>query len=66
MTAAVRMAVVVRRGDVIGYAGRWRTVEHVHTVQTASGGLSIVFTWQDGGSARVVAGEMLLLGRRPA
>ncbi|MER7399079.1 hypothetical protein ABT381_26625 [Streptomyces sp. NPDC000151] len=65
MNAPVRLAALAQRGDVIGWAGRWHTVEHVRTVRLATGGLAIVLTWKDGGSARMTAGEMLLLGDRP-
>ncbi|MER5973187.1 hypothetical protein ABT112_26240 [Streptomyces sp. NPDC002055] len=47
---------------MIGYEGHWRTVKKATTALGPMGGLAVVVTWEEGGSARFPAGDELLLG----
>jgi hypothetical protein len=51
---------LVSEGDVIGYGGEWRTVEATSTALGPMGGLAVVVTWREGGTARFPAGDELL------
>ncbi|MFD7918271.1 hypothetical protein ACFV3R_03455 [Streptomyces sp. NPDC059740] len=62
MTPSTRRAVLVGEGDVIGYEGQWRTVATARTERGPMGGLAVVVTWEEGGTARFPAGDELLLG----
>lgn len=57
-----KRAALITSGDVIGYEGEWRTVKEVSTARGPMGGLAVVVTWEEGGSARFPAGDELLLG----
>jgi hypothetical protein len=57
-----KRAALVTSGDVIGYEGRWRTVKEATTALGPMGGLAVVVTWEEGGTARFPAGDELLLG----
>jgi hypothetical protein len=46
---------------VIGYEGVWRTVKEARTDRGPMGGLAVVVTWEEGGTARFPAGDELLL-----
>ncbi|MFD8455229.1 MULTISPECIES: hypothetical protein [Streptomyces] len=46
---------------MIGYDGEWRTVKEASTAQGPMGGLAVVVTWEEGGTARFPAGDELLL-----
>jgi hypothetical protein len=56
-----KCAVLVGTGDVIGYEGVWRTVKEARTDRGPMGGLAVVITWEEGGTARFPAGDELLL-----
>ncbi len=56
-----KRAVLVGKGDVIGYEGEWRTVKAASTAQGPMGGLAIVVTWEEGGTTRFPAGDELLI-----
>ncbi|WP_371576812.1 hypothetical protein [Streptomyces sp. NBC_01314] len=62
----MKRAALVTPGDVIGYEGEWRTVEEATTARGPMGGLAVVVTWKEGGTARFPAGDELLLGERDA
>ncbi|MFI7293440.1 hypothetical protein [Streptomyces sp. NPDC050121] len=47
---------------MIGYEGVWRTVRTANTDRGPMGGLAIVVTWEEGGTARFPAGDELLYG----
>ncbi|CAL9594306.1 hypothetical protein SUDANB21_05302 [Streptomyces sp. enrichment culture] len=57
-----KRAALITSGDVIGYEGEWRTVKEASTARGPMGGLAVVVTWEEGGSARFPAGDELLLG----
>ncbi|EFL32469.1 predicted protein [Streptomyces viridochromogenes DSM 40736] len=59
-----RRAALIGEGDVIGYEGEWRTVKKATTSRGPLGGLAVVVSWREGGSARFPAGDELLL-RQP-
>lgn len=61
MTTPTRVAAIVRPGDVIGYEGQWRTVREIKTVVLPTGGLAVLFAWEEGGTDRFPAGDELLL-----
>ncbi|MER8153670.1 hypothetical protein [Streptomyces sp. NPDC094472] len=46
---------------MIGYDGQWRTVKEASTTQGPMGGLAVVVTWEEGGTARFPAGDELIL-----
>ncbi|MGW5446626.1 hypothetical protein [Streptomyces asiaticus] len=46
---------------MIGYDGEWRTVKEASTAQGPMGGLAVVVTWEEGGTARFPAGDELLV-----
>ncbi|MEE4595801.1 hypothetical protein V2J94_28585 [Streptomyces sp. DSM 41524] len=46
---------------MIGYDGKWRTVKETSTAQGPMGGLAVVVTWEEGGTARFPAGDELLV-----
>ncbi|WP_260462756.1 hypothetical protein [Streptomyces sp. TRM72054] len=48
---------------MIGYGGMWRTVKKATTALGPMGGLAVVVTWEEGGTARFPAGDELLLGK---
>ncbi|MCP9211762.1 hypothetical protein [Streptomyces cucumeris] len=62
LSALTKRAALVTSGDVIGYEGEWRTVKETATARGPMGGLAVVVTWDEGGSARFPAGDELLLG----
>ncbi|HZF90814.1 hypothetical protein [Streptomyces sp.] len=49
---------------MIGYEGEWRTVRATSTARGPMGGLAVVVTWKEGGTARFPAGDELLI-RQP-
>lgn len=51
---------------MIGYEGEWRTVKSATTARGPMGGLAVVVTWEEGGTARFPAGDELLLRERDA
>ncbi|MFF7470956.1 hypothetical protein [Streptomyces sp. NPDC008092] len=51
---------------MIGYEGQWRRVKTVKAARGPMGGLAIVFTWEEGGTARFPSGDELLLGEQGA
>lgn len=57
-----KRAALITPGDVIGYEGEWRTVKEASTARGPMGGLAVVVTWEEGGTARFPAGDELLLG----
>ena len=61
MTSPTRLAALVRTGDVIGYEGQWRKVKAIKTVVLPSGGMAVLFAWEEGGTDRFPAGDELLL-----
>ena len=63
LSLTTKLAVLIRPGDVIGYEQQWRTVKVARTVLGPMGGLAVVVTWEDGGSARFPAGDELLVRR---
>jgi hypothetical protein len=65
MSLPTKRAALVASGDVIGYEGEWRTVKAVTTDRGPMGGLAVVVTWEEGGTARFPAGDELLLGESP-
>lgn len=56
-----KRAALISSGDVIGYGGEWRTVKEAKAARGPLGGLAVVVTWEDGGTARFPAGDELLL-----
>ncbi|MHB9864438.1 hypothetical protein [Streptomyces sp. YIM S03343] len=56
-----KLAALVGPGDVIGYEEQWRTVKEATTALGPMGGLAVVITWAEGGTARFPAGDELLL-----
>lgn len=62
LSTPTKRAVLVTPGDVIGYEGEWRTVKAAKTDRGPMGGLAVVVTWEEGGTARFPAGDELLLG----
>ncbi len=62
LSVPTKRAALVTPGDVIGYEGEWRTVKEATTARGPMGGLAVVVTWEEGGSARFPAGDELLLG----
>ncbi|MBX9395001.1 hypothetical protein K4749_15665 [Streptomyces sp. TRM72054] len=58
-----KCAALIGPGDVIGYGGMWRTVKKATTALGPMGGLAVVVTWEEGGTARFPAGDELLLGK---
>ncbi|MFE2041071.1 hypothetical protein ACFXAZ_09085 [Streptomyces sp. NPDC059477] len=61
MNHPTKRAALLTRGDVIGYAGEWRTVKAASTDRGPMGGLAVVVVWEEGGSARFPAGDELLV-----
>lgn len=47
-----------------GYEGEWRAVKATSTARGPMGGLAVVVTWEEGGTARFPAGDELLI-RQP-
>ncbi|MGW1260069.1 hypothetical protein ACWD5Q_34100 [Streptomyces sp. NPDC002513] len=47
---------------MIGYEGAWRRVKTAKTDRGPMGGLAVVVTWEEGGTARFPAADELLLG----
>ncbi|MFJ9584124.1 hypothetical protein [Streptomyces acidicola] len=62
MSIATKRAAVVCSGDVIGYEGAWHTVKEAKTDIGPMGGLAVVVTWEEGGTARFPAGDEVILG----
>lgn len=56
-----KRAALITSGDVIGYEGEWRTVKAAKTDRGPLGGLAVVVTWEEGGTARFPAGDDLLV-----
>jgi hypothetical protein len=63
LSLPTKLAVLVGPGDVIGYEQQWRTVRAARTTRGPMGGLAVVITWEDGGSARFPAGDELPVRR---
>ncbi|KUL50584.1 hypothetical protein ADL28_25265 [Streptomyces violaceusniger] len=63
LSLPTKRAALISPGDVIGYDGEWRTVKEASTAQGPMGGLAVVVTWEEGGTARFPAGDELLLGK---
>lgn len=61
-----KRAALVVPGDVIGYEGQWRRVKKVTAARGPMGGLAIVVTWEEDGTARFPSGDELLLGEQGA
>ncbi|MDH6624621.1 hypothetical protein M2271_002425 [Streptomyces sp. LBL] len=61
LSLPTKRAALVTSGDVIGYEGVWRTVKKTTTARGPMGGLAVVVTWEEGGSARFPAGDDLLV-----
>ena len=61
LSLPTKLALLVGPGDVVGYERQWRTVKEARTVLGPMGGLAVVVTWEDGGSARFPAGDELLV-----
>lgn len=61
-----KRAALVVPGDVIGYEGQWRRVKTVKADRGPMGGLAVVVTWEEGGTARFPTGDELLLGEQNA
>lgn len=62
LNVPTKRAALITPGDVIGYEGVWRTVRTANTDRGPMGGLAIVVTWEEGGTARFPAGDELLYG----
>lgn len=65
MNVSTRLAATVGAGDVIGYEGQWRTVKAISAVTLPTGGLAVVFAWEEGGSTRFSAGDLLFVDGAP-
>ncbi|MBA6438823.1 hypothetical protein H3T12_31080 [Streptomyces sp. GMR22] len=61
LSLPTKCAALIGPGDVIGYDGKWRTVKETSTAQGPMGGLAVVVTWEEGGTARFPAGDELLV-----
>lgn len=61
LSLPTKLALLVGPGDVIGYEQQWRTVKEARTVRGPMGGLAVLVTWEDGGSARFPACNELLV-----
>lgn len=62
LSVPTKRAALITPGDVIGYEGEWRKVKTAKADRGPMGGLAIVVTWEEGGTARFPAGDELLLG----
>lgn len=62
LSVPTKRAALIAPGDVIGYEGEWRTVKTAKADRGPMGGLAIVVTWEEGGTARFPAGDELLVG----
>ncbi|MFF4550066.1 hypothetical protein [Streptomyces sp. NPDC001435] len=51
---------------MIGYEGQRRRVKTVRADRGPMGGLAVVVTWEEGGTARFPTGDELLLGKQDA
>jgi hypothetical protein len=65
LSVPTKRAALVTSGDVIGYEGEWRTVKETTTARGPMGGLAVVVTWEEGGTARFPAGDDLLVRQPP-
>ncbi|KPI15167.1 hypothetical protein OK006_3040 [Actinobacteria bacterium OK006] len=66
LSVPTKRAALVVPGDVIGYEGQWRRVKTVKADRGPMGGLAVVVTWEEGGTARFPSGDELLLGEQDA
>lgn len=66
LSVPTKRAALVVPGDVIGYEGQRRRVKTVRADRGPMGGLAVVVTWEEGGTARFPTGDELLLGKQDA